>query len=573
MIRLSRLWKGTAALPAPDASPVATAAQSAFRATAGVPAALSNGSLIGRCLLLRQLGEGAIGRVFHAHHKTLNISVAVKLIRAELFSDPRVHEQLQHEAQLLARLNHPHVVRVLDFEDDPACPYIVLEFIEGPTLAELIEQCGRLAPDRAVRLMRQVARGLNAAWKLGIIHRDLKPANILLTRAGDAKLSDLGLAVVLGTPPDPSQPAAAGTPLYAAPEQCFAPEKVDQRTDLYALGATFYHALTGVPPFMGASMSEVMRRHANESPTPPHHQVPGIPGGLSAVILRLLAKDPGHRYADYEQLLHVLDNQIDGPNGERSRARMTVVAPAANLEEVLRTEQYLGAEARAQMDAGALAAVPGRHDKDTATTRRFVAPSEEAAPPRSPSQIPEQMLETRPDTSTESRPEVKKVASGLQMPAAAEAPPVDSRLAEAIAASSAGRPAEAVALLRDLTRDDPANDAAWLWLARLVGAGAEAVSIYQRVLEKNPENVTARQGLLSARLAAANADARAGNRDSAREAFRQLTAQFPDLEEARVGLARLAETPAEAEQLWREVLRINPGRPEARLAVGRRGRR
>ena len=216
--------------------------------------------------MLRQLGEGACGRVFHAHHKTLNISVALKLLQPALVSDPRVHSQLKHEAQLLARLNHPHIVRVWDFEDDPACPYIVMEYIEGPSLADLIGQSGRLAPDRALHLMRRGGTGTERGVEASIIHRDLKPANVLLTREGEAKLSDLGLAVVLGSSPDPSRPAAAGPPLYAAPEPCFAPEKVDQRSDLYSLGATFYHALTGEPPFTGQSVGEVMHRHACEMP-------------------------------------------------------------------------------------------------------------------------------------------------------------------------------------------------------------------------------------------------------------------------------------------------------------------
>jgi serine/threonine protein kinase len=567
MFQFSRLWKGnarTAGASSPTSS-TPSSAQSPFSEE------LTAGSVVGRCLLLRQLGEGASGRVFQAHHKTLNISVALKLLKPERVNDPRVHNQLQHEAQLLARLNHPHIVRVWDFEDDPVRPYIVLEYIEGPTLADLIEQSGRLAPDRVLTLMREVARGLNAAWKLGIIHRDLKPANVLLTKNGEAKLSDLGLAVILGSPPDPARPVAAGTPLYAAPEQCFAPAKVDQRSDLYSLGATFYHALTGEPPFTGATVSEVMHRHSCEMPIPPHQRVPGIPEPLSAIILRLLAKEPAHRYADYDDLLNILDSQAGSRDSDRQRSRQTVVAPRSTIEEALRTQAYLGPE---QSPVGEAKPPAGKHGKETIVARRITIPEEAPAPPRAPSETAQQMDRSQqpPGTDPSQSPAAPELRPELDL-TPTEASIVGLKLTEAIAASRAGRSTEAAVLLRQVTQDEPENDLAWLWLARSIAPGAEAVGIYRNLLERRPDDVMARQGLLGARLAAAAADARVGNRDAARASFRKLTEEYPELEEAWVGLARLAETPAEADKIWRAVLRMNPGRVEARLALARRSRR
>jgi tRNA A-37 threonylcarbamoyl transferase component Bud32 len=553
MIPFSRLWKGREAGRAPAPAPAARD---------GNP--LAAGSVVGRCLLLRPLGEGAYGRVFHAHHQTLNIQVALKLLQPSLFEDPRVHEQLRHEAQLLARLNHPNVVRVWDFEDDPARPYIVMEYVEGPSLADLIGQCGRLAPDRVVQLLRQAARGLNAAWKLGIVHRDLKPANVLLTRGGEAKLADLGLAVVVG-PGGVGRTEAAGTPLYAAPELCSAPGTVDQRSDLYSLGATFYHALTGAAPFAGSSVAEVMLRHATDSPAPPHERVPGLPPGLSAVILRLLAKDPDYRYQDYEELLTALD----GLEGGHSRARPTAVAPRASLEATLRTDPLAGPADRPAAPAPA-ADAPRRADKGTKVVRPIApVPEAQADPPRAPSAARPSPAEDRPASAVETRPGVAAVTPSA-MPVG---PPEGGRLGRAVAAAEAGRVAEALALLRELTRQEPGNEAAWLWLARAVGPGAEAAGIYERLLERDPGNVTARQGILGARLAAAAADARSGNRAGARAALQKLLDEYPDLEEVRVGLARLAEAPEEAAALWREVLRRNPGQAEARAALARRGRR
>jgi serine/threonine protein kinase len=564
MFRISRLWKGR---PSGASDPPA-----AISSDPNVPQSLelTAGSVVGRCLLLRQLGEGACGRVFHAHHKTLNISVALKLLQPSLVNDPRVHNQLKHEAQLLARLNHPHIVRVWDFEDDPACPYIVMEYIEGPSLADVIAQSGRLAPNRALQLLREVARGLNAAWQMGIIHRDLKPANVLLTRNGEAKLSDLGLAVVVGSPPDPSRPVAAGTPLYAAPEQCFAPDKVDQRSDLYSLGATFYHALTGEPPFTGATVSEVMHRHACEMPVPPHQRVEGVPEGLSAIIVRLLAKDPAHRYRDHEDLLNILDGLGDTRDSERQRARLTGIAPRASLEDALRTQAYLETD-KSDPDEQPPSSV--RHGKETVVARRFVPPGESAAPPLAPSNTPDmgrtEVPLTAPDSPSGAKP---AVGPGLDV-TPSEATLAGGKLAEGIAAARARRMAEAAVLLREVTEQEPENDLAWLWLARSIAPGAEVVNIYRRLLERRPDDVTARQGLLAARLAAATADGRAGNRAAARAALLQLAEEYPDLEEVRIGLARLAESKAEAEKLWRNVLRMNPACIEARLALARRGRR
>jgi tRNA A-37 threonylcarbamoyl transferase component Bud32 len=565
MFPFRRLWKGSGG---PRAGPAPAGVSPPPPNFAAVSEPLAAGSVVGRCLLLRPIGEGASGRVYHAHHKTLNVSVALKLLQPALFDDPRVHEQLRHEAQLLARLNHPHVVRVWDFEDDPACPYIVMEYIEGPSLSELIEQSGRLAPDRAVHLMRQVARGLNAAWKLGIIHRDLKPANVLVTRGGDAKLSDLGLAVVIGKGGGAARPAAAGTPLYAAPEQYFAPDKVDQRSDLYSLGATFYHVLTGVPPFSASSVDEVMRRHAREAPVPPHQRVSGIPDVLGAILLRLLAKEPDGRYADYRELLAVLDGLADGPGSPGRRTRSTIVAPRVTIEETLRTELYRGA-GTPPAAAGPSGCLERRNNKDTMVTRRFVRSPAGADAPRWPSQLSAVLLETRPTRGDESSTDVRMVppAAGLApcRPAVA-----DARLPEAVTAAREGRVGDAVALLAG--GPEPAGEAAWLSLAREVGPGPDAVGVYRRLLEIVPDSVTARQGLLGARLAAATAEARAGKRDAARAALRRLTEEYPDLEEAWVGLARLAETPSDADQLWRTVLRMNPGRAEAKVALARRNR-
>lgn len=267
----------------------------------------SIGTTLGRCLLLEQVGEGATGVVFRALHKTLNIPVAVKVYqRAILAAGGEAFTQLRNDAQLLAQLNHANVIRLWDFEDDPAYPYAVMEFVEGMNLADLIAHSGRLQPDRAVAVMEHAATGLKAIAALGIVHRDVKPGNILLTRVGDAKVSDVGLAIRPRRSKIPPLVGPAGTAMYMSPEQGMGAEQLDLRSDIYSLGVTFYHALTGRPPFAGKKTTDILVRHLKEAPKPPHEHVPGLDPIVSEIVLTMLAKDPAQRYQTYDDLLDVL---------------------------------------------------------------------------------------------------------------------------------------------------------------------------------------------------------------------------------------------------------------------------
>jgi serine/threonine protein kinase len=194
---------------------------------------------------------------------------------------------------------------------------VVLELVEGLSLAELIQQSGRLTLDRAVPIIRQVADGLSAAWALGIVHRDVKPGNILLTKDGRAKVADLGLAWVVNRadPTAKAPPATEGTMAYMAPEQAVGSDRLDFRSDIYALGATFFHTVTGRLPFPGRSWQEVMMKHARTPIEPPHTLVPELGQACSAVISRMMAKDPADRYPDYAALIGDLDD-LCAPRGE-----------------------------------------------------------------------------------------------------------------------------------------------------------------------------------------------------------------------------------------------------------------
>jgi hypothetical protein len=277
---------------------------------------LTLGSMLGQCLLVEQIGKGGSALVFRAIHRGMNLPVAVKVLQREVLqNDPNVYVQLKAEAQLLQQLQHPNILRLFEFEDNPQFPYLVLEYIEGMSLAELIQQSGRIRADRAVNFIRQIADGLRAAHRLGVIHRDVKPANVLLARDGNAKLADLGLAMVVSENKLVANASAsstcletlAGTVAYIAPEQALSNPGLDHRADIYSLGASFYHMVTGDIPFNGKRM-EIILKHIQEAPVPPHQVAPGLDETVSRVILKMMAKAPAQRYQDYDELIGALDS-------------------------------------------------------------------------------------------------------------------------------------------------------------------------------------------------------------------------------------------------------------------------
>jgi serine/threonine protein kinase len=281
-------------------------------------------SVLGKYRLIDVLGRGTASVVYLGRHLKLRVPVAVKVLRADaLEGDPRSRQRLAAEAVLLARLNHPHIVRLWDLEEEGPCPYLVTEYIDGPHLDKMIRLWGALPEGLACAIARQVAEGLGAAYDLGIVHRDVKPANVLLTAERVAKVADLGLAVVgggrgagLGAGGD----WPAGTAAYMAPEQAVDPATADHRSDMYSLGATLYHAITGRPPFVGRSPMEVIRRHLTDRPAPPVEVVPTIRPPVNDLILRLLAKDPADRFGSYADLRTALARAVGDRRAPRSQA-------------------------------------------------------------------------------------------------------------------------------------------------------------------------------------------------------------------------------------------------------------
>jgi serine/threonine protein kinase len=253
--------------------------------------------LAGKYKVLEQLGAGGLGAVFLCEHRHMRRRVAVKILPPAP-NDPLHVQRVQREAQAVAMLDHPNIVRAFDLDREGGLHLLVMQFIDGTSLQYLVDSRGRPTIDRAVNFIAQAALGLQHAHDHGLVHRDVKPSNLMLDWAGTVKLLDLGLARFARSPanqtPSGDSKTVLGTADYLAPEQARSSE-VDGRADVYALGAVAHFVLTGKPPFDGGSVAQKLIRHQTEVPAPVTSLRPEVPDRLSAVVARMLAKDPADR--------------------------------------------------------------------------------------------------------------------------------------------------------------------------------------------------------------------------------------------------------------------------------------
>jgi len=269
----------------------------------------------GKCLVEREIGRGARSVVYLAWHEGLQIPVAVKVMKKEYgLEDEHFFERFMREARIAAQLTHTNIVRVYDCGETADEYYLVLEYIEGESCRNKLEQWGPFDWQRAVQIVRQVADALRYAHSKGIIHRDLKPENIMIDSDGNVRLADLGLAKEVAHGPSSAthDGDVLGTPYYMSPEQVKNPAEVDFRSDIYSLGATLYHMATGEVPFEAPTPFEIMTKHLNEPVPPPLGVKPDLPEALNDVILRMMAKEPEDRYQSYDEMVAELDRLLSG---------------------------------------------------------------------------------------------------------------------------------------------------------------------------------------------------------------------------------------------------------------------
>jgi serine/threonine-protein kinase len=266
---------------------------------------------LGQYHLRERIGAGGMGEVYLADHKFLKRPCAVKLIRPDAMADPKLRARFEREVQMTASFSHPNIVEVYDYgRSEDGIYYYVMEYLPGLSLEDLVQRHGPLPPARLVYLLRQVCQALRVAHAAGLIHRDIKPSNVIAARRSGmddvAKLLDFGLVVPragLASTHLTAEGHVLGTPLFMAPEQVMSGGRVvDERSDLYALGAVAYYLLTGRPPFEGADGITVMVAHARDPVVPPSRVRPDVPQDVERVVLRCLAKDPAERFPDAESL-------------------------------------------------------------------------------------------------------------------------------------------------------------------------------------------------------------------------------------------------------------------------------
>ncbi|MFO1094876.1 MAG: bifunctional nicotinamidase/pyrazinamidase [Planctomycetaceae bacterium] len=286
---------------------------------------------VGRCRVLSRIGQGGMGAVYRGHHDDLDLDVAIKFLHPHLVQGGDGADRFLREGRLAARLNHPAIVRVFDCGESAGHYFIVMEFIAGESLAAAITRERRLAVPRALRLIETVAQALNDAFEqVGVIHRDVKPANILLTSAGQARLVDLGLAkIIAGQGASTAHTAAGttlGTPAYMPPEQFANASQVDQRADIYSLGATLYHAIAGRPPFYGDTLISILKQVESDDPAPLPRSVP-LP--VEQLIARMMAKRPADRFQSYADLMDELRTVLEslGDSGRNSTETVIGMLP------------------------------------------------------------------------------------------------------------------------------------------------------------------------------------------------------------------------------------------------------
>lgn len=302
---------------------------------------MNEGTLLnGRYQLLEKLGSGGMAEVFRARDPILDRIVAIKVLRQDYSSNPEFQEHFRTEARAAANLSHPNIVTVHDFGFAENLLFIVMEYIPGKDLKQLIRQRGRFTVEAGIPLIIQACAGLGYAHRAGLVHCDVKPHNMLVSPDGRLKVTDFGIARALATMmPDEKADVVWGSPLYFSPEQARG-EAPAPASDVYSLGVVMYELLSGTTPFTATTADELARLHVSARPIPIREYIPEIPTALEEIITKVLSKEPAARYRTADQLGRVLlrfGTQPDLPApeleiSERIPAKETPPPPPPRLE-------------------------------------------------------------------------------------------------------------------------------------------------------------------------------------------------------------------------------------------------
>jgi serine/threonine-protein kinase len=333
--------------------------------TVPTPPPLSDENMLGPYRLVRKLGEGGMGTVYLGFDEQLARHVAIKVLRLDgdrSAAESALVKRFMREAQSGARLNHPHTVTVYSVGQHAGRPYLVMEYVEGGSLADELRKRGPLPWREAAMAMRDALRGLAGAHRAGVIHRDIKPANLMRADGGAVKLVDFGLARVVYGPTEGEitfPGAFVGSPSYASPEQIAGVARVDGRSDLYSLAATWYALLTGQPPFVDDDPAEIMRLHMTQAFPEVRTLAPDVPDAVIEVMAQASCKDPTERYIGAEEMGAAVERLLTLPASASVAQRVVKpvssragVRPVARAEETVAQLESQLALARRQADSG-----------------------------------------------------------------------------------------------------------------------------------------------------------------------------------------------------------------------------
>jgi formylglycine-generating enzyme required for sulfatase activity/tRNA A-37 threonylcarbamoyl transferase component Bud32 len=342
------------------------------------------GTQIGKYTVTAYIGRGGMAEVYKGHHATLNRDVAIKFLHPFYADEESFAARFHREAQAIAALRHPNIVQVYDFDISSELTYMVMEYVDGPTLnAHLRTLAARgqhMAPDEIVRLMRALAEAVDYAHRQGVIHRDIKPANILLHADGTPVLTDFGISKLVGAQSVTATGQAMGTPAYMAPEVVRG-DTASAAADIYALGIVLYELVAGRVPFEAETSSGVMIKQLTEAPRPPRQFNPQLSEPVEAVILRALDKNPARRYATANDLAHDLERALAGEVLPEPTGTVVIPPPEALAETAARNAAVAAAiTSGATLPAATPATVPAAPAAPAgaparAQTPRWLAPA------------------------------------------------------------------------------------------------------------------------------------------------------------------------------------------------------
>ncbi|MGE5185748.1 MAG: protein kinase domain-containing protein [Acidobacteriota bacterium] len=306
----------------------------ALTASMATSAELVGATLSGRYLVTRKVGQGGMGAVYEATHTLIGKRVAVKVLLDKYAQREAIVARLKQEAQLASQIGNEHIIDITDFGNtDDGRTFVVMEYLEGESLAECLARESKLPEQRILRIASQSASALAAAHKKGIVHRDIKPENLFLLRRKDqdfVKVVDFGISKSLRSSDEQEElprltqtGMVLGTPLYMSPEQARGDEDLDHRVDIYALGVIMYEAACGRVPFAGTNYLSVISQVLNTEPTPLRELRPELSEEFEAIVLRAMAKDRTHRYADANAMLADVTALLEDPTHSTERAKIT----------------------------------------------------------------------------------------------------------------------------------------------------------------------------------------------------------------------------------------------------------